>query len=85
MEAPASRGKKPAIVRCCGGIGMADGLLELIPSARVGHGLCTDESHRPVEYLVRLSEPEGRIFIPCDPMTDRHQPRTPSKSSRIAA
>jgi uracil phosphoribosyltransferase len=51
------------------GIGMADGLQELIPSARVGHiGLYRDENHRPIEYLVRLPEVEGRIFILCDPM-----------------
>ena len=70
MEAPVIAGKKLAIVPVLrAGIGMADGLLELIPSARVGHiGLYRDESHRPVEYVVRLPEPEGRIFILCDPM-----------------
>src|SRR5258708_12803109 len=48
---------------------MADGLQELIPSARVGHiGLYRDENHRPIEYLVRLPEVDGRIFILCDPM-----------------
>ncbi len=70
MEAPVIAGKKLAIVPVLrAGIGMADGLLELIPSARVGHiGLYRDETHRPVEYLVRLPEPEGRVFILCDPM-----------------
>jgi uracil phosphoribosyltransferase len=44
-------------------------LLELLPSARVGHiGLYRDENHRPVEYVVRLPEIEGRTFIICDPM-----------------
>jgi uracil phosphoribosyltransferase len=70
MEAPVIAGKKLAIVPVLrAGIGMADGLLELIPSARVGHiGLYRDDTHRPVEYLVRLPETEGRIFILCDPM-----------------
>jgi uracil phosphoribosyltransferase len=70
MEAPVIAGKKLAIVPVLrAGIGMADGLLELIPSARVGHiGLYRDEHHRPVEYVVRLPELEGRVFILCDPM-----------------
>jgi len=70
LEAPVIAGKKLAIVPVLrAGIGMADGLLELIPSARVGHiGLYRDENHRPVEYLVRLPEVEGRFFILCDPM-----------------
>ncbi len=70
MEAPVIAGKKLAIVPVLrAGIGMADGLLELIPSARVGHiGLYRDASHRPVEYVVRLPEIEGRDFILCDPM-----------------
>lgn len=70
MDAPVIAGKKLAIVPVLrAGIGMADGLQELIPSARVGHiGLYRDESHRPVEYVVRLPEVEGRTFILCDPM-----------------
>lgn len=70
MEAPVIAGKKLAIVPVLrAGIGMADGLLELLPSARVGHiGLYRDENHRPIEYVVRLPEVEGRIFIVCDPM-----------------
>ena len=70
MDAPVIAGKKLAIVPVLrAGIGMADGLQELIPSARVGHiGLYRDEAHQPVEYLVRLPEVEGRIFIVCDPM-----------------
>ncbi len=49
---------------------MADGLLDLLPSARVGHiGVYRDhETHRPVEYLVKLPETEGRMFILTDPM-----------------
>jgi uracil phosphoribosyltransferase len=70
MEAPVIAGKKLAIVPVLrAGIGMADGLQELIPSARVGHiGVYRDENHRPVEYVVRLPEVEGRRFILCDPM-----------------
>jgi len=70
MQAPVIAGKKLTVVPVLrAGIGMADGLLELIPSARVGHiGLYRDENHRPVEYVVRLPEVGGRIFILCDPM-----------------
>ena len=69
--APVIAGKKLAVVPILrAGIGMADGLLDLLPSARVGHvGLYRDhETHRPVEYLVKLPEPEGRLFILTDPM-----------------
>ena len=70
MQAPVIAGKKLAIVPVLrAGIGMADGLQDLIPSARIGHiGLYRDENHRPVEYLVRLPEMDGRMFILCDPM-----------------
>src|SRR5581483_930928 len=52
MEAPVIAGKKLAIVPVLrAGIVMAEGLLQLVPSARVGHtGLYRDERHRPVEY-----------------------------------
>jgi uracil phosphoribosyltransferase len=70
MQAPVIAGKKVAIVPVLrAGLGMADGLLALIPSARQGHiGLYRGEDHRPVEYYVRLPDPEGRLFIVCDPM-----------------
>jgi uracil phosphoribosyltransferase len=70
MDAPVIAGRKLAIVPVLrAGIGMADGLLDLIPSARVGHiGLYRNDDHRPVEYLVRLPELEGRQFIVVDPM-----------------
>lgn len=70
MQAPVIAGKKLAIVPVLrAGIGMADGLLELIPSARVGHiGVYRGPDLKPVEYLVRLPEVEGRTFILCDPM-----------------
>ena len=49
---------------------MADGLLELVPGARVGHiGLYRDPvTKKPHEYLVKLPEVEGRTFILVDPM-----------------
>ena len=49
---------------------MADGLLELMPSARVGHvGVYRDpESLEAIEYLVKLPETKGRLFIVVDPM-----------------
>lgn len=51
------------------GLGMADGFLELMPSARVGHiGMYRDENKRPVEYLVKLPDLEGRTFFLVDPM-----------------
>ena len=70
LAAPVIAGKKVAIVPVLrAGLGMADGLLDLLPSARQGHiGLYRAEDNRPVEYYVRLPETEGRLFILCDPM-----------------
>src|SRR3954466_15036966 len=71
MDAPMLAGKKLAIVPILrAGLGMAEGLHELVPSAREGHiGLYRDhETKQPVEYLVKLPEPEGRIFVLVDPM-----------------
>lgn len=71
MKAPVIMGKKVAVVPILrAGQGMAEGLLELMPSARVGHvGLYRDpNTKRPVKYLCKLPEPEGRIFIVVDPM-----------------
>lgn len=71
MAAPVLAGKKPVIVPVLrAGLGMAEGLEELMPAARVGHiGLYRDEkTHEPVEYLIRLPDAEGRIFILVDPM-----------------
>jgi uracil phosphoribosyltransferase len=71
MQAPVIAGKKLCVVPILrAGMGMAEGLLELVPAARVGHiGLYRDhETHRPVEYLVKLPEAEGRTFILVDPM-----------------
>jgi uracil phosphoribosyltransferase len=71
IDAPVIAGKKLAIVPILrAGIGMSDGLLELVPSARVGHiGVFRDpDTHQPVEYLVRLPDTSDRTFILCDPM-----------------
>jgi len=70
MDAPVIAGRKLAVVPVLrAGVGMSDGLVELIPSARIGHiGVYRDEHHRPVEYLVRLPDLEDRTFILCDPM-----------------
>lgn len=53
------------------GLGMLDGMLKLIPAARVGHvGLYRDpETLQPVEYYVKLpSDIEERELIVIDPM-----------------
>ena len=70
MQAPVIAGKKVAVVAVLrAGLGMADGLIKLIPSARQGHiGLYRGNDNQPVEYYVRLPEIEGRTFIVCDPM-----------------
>jgi uracil phosphoribosyltransferase len=53
------------------GLGMVDGMLELIPNAKVGHiGLYRDpDTHRPVEYYCKLpADIENRQVIVVDPM-----------------
>ena len=65
------KGKKLVIIPILrAGLGMSEGLLDLMPSARVGHiGLYRGPDHKPVEYLVKLpSKLEGRRVILCDPM-----------------
>lgn len=71
MDAPVIDGKKQVIVPILrAGLGMAEGLEELMPAARIGHiGLYRDhDTKQPVEYLVKLPNPEGRLFILVDPM-----------------
>jgi uracil phosphoribosyltransferase len=70
-EAPILAGKKPAIVSILrAGLGMAEGIHELIPNAREGHiGLYRDPvTKKPVEYYCKLPEPSGRLVILVDPM-----------------
>lgn len=52
------------------GLGMAEGFLDLMPRALVGHiGLYRDPiTKMPVEYLVKLPDPTDRLFIVLDPM-----------------
>ena len=65
-------GKKLAIVPILrAGLGMVDGLLRLVPVARVGHiGLYRDpETHEPVEYYCKMPPDIGeRLVIIVDPM-----------------
>ena len=72
MKAKMISGKKLAVVPILrAGLGMVDGLLELVPVAKVGHiGLYRDpETHKPVEYYCKLpSDIEDRIVILVDPM-----------------
>lgn len=72
MTAKKIKGKKVAIIPILrAGLGMVDGLLSLIPAAKVGHiGLYRDpETHTPVEYYCKLPiDVEKRIVILCDPM-----------------
>jgi len=65
-------GKKLAIVPILrAGLGMVDAMVELIPSAKIGHiGLYRDpETHKPVEYYCKLPEDiENREVFVVDPM-----------------
>ena len=65
-------GKKLAIIPILrAGLGMVDKMVELIPSAKIGHiGLYRDpETHKPVEYYCKLPEDIGnrQVFV-VDPM-----------------
>ena len=65
------QGKKLAVVPILrAGLGMVDGMLSIIPSAKIGHiGLYRDENKQPVEYLVRMPpELKNRRCIIVDPM-----------------
>ena len=72
MKAKVIAGKKMAIVPILrAGIGMVEGLLRLVPVAKVGHiGLYRDpKTHTPVEYYSKLpADIEERIVIVVDPM-----------------
>ena len=71
-QAKVLSGKKIGIVPILrAGIGMVDGILKLIPAAKVGHiGLYRDpETLQPIEYYVKLpADVEERDFILVDPM-----------------
>lgn len=72
MKAPKLAGPKLALVSILrAGNGLLDGMLELIPSARVGFvGLYRDEETlEPVEYYFKVpSQLEERLVIAVDPM-----------------
>jgi len=72
MESPTIKGKKlvfASILRA--GNGLLDGMLDLVPAARVAHiGIYRDhETLQPVEYYFKApSELENRLIIVVDPM-----------------
>ena len=72
MKAKIVSGRKLAIVPILrAGLGMVEGLRELVPVAKVGHiGLYRDETtHQPVEYYCKLPEDiHDRLVIVTDPM-----------------
>lgn len=66
------KGKKMAIIPILrAGLGMVDGVLQMIPAAKIGHiGLYRDpDTHEPVEYYCKLPADcgEREIFV-VDPM-----------------
>ena len=71
MKAPTIAGKKVVIAPILrAGLGMVDGLLTLIPSARVGHiGMYRDEETcKPVFYYYKMPANKDRLVILTDPM-----------------
>ena len=69
---PMIAGKKLAIVPILrAGLGMVEGVLTLVPTAKVGHiGLCrNEETHEPEEYYCKLPNPiDQRTIVVVDPM-----------------
>ena len=65
-------GKKLGIIPILrAGLGMVNGMLSLIPTAKVGHiGLYRDEeTHEPHEYYCKLPDPiDQRLIVVLDPM-----------------
>ena len=72
MTAKELAGKKLAVVPILrAGLGMVEGMLAMIPAAKVGHiGLYRDpETLVPVEYYCKLPDPiEQRLIVLTDPM-----------------
>ena len=72
MTAKAISGRKLAFVPILrAGLGMVDGVVELVPTAKVGHiGMYLDpETHEPVDYYCKLpSDIPERDVIVLDPM-----------------
>ncbi|WP_234729974.1 uracil phosphoribosyltransferase [Acidocella facilis] len=72
MQAVQVQGKKLCFISILrAGAGILDGMLDLVPAARVGHvGLYRDhETHEPVEYYFKVPEAlEERLCVVVDPM-----------------
>jgi len=71
MDAPTIDGKKLALISILrAGNGLLDGVLELIPAARVGFiGLYRDhETLQPVQYYYKVPSLKDRLTIALDPM-----------------
>lgn len=71
MKAPKIAGKKVVVVPILrAGLGMVDGLMKLMPSARIGHiGLYRDEETcLPVFYYYKMPVSKDRLVILTDPM-----------------
>lgn len=72
MRAPVIAGKKLCLISILrAGNGILEGMLDLMPEARVGHiGLYRDEETlKPVEYYFKVPDAlEERTVIVCDPM-----------------
>ena len=70
--APMIAGKKMAVVPILrAGLGMVNGILALVPTAKVGHiGLYRDPvTHEPHEYYCKLPDPiDQRTIVVVDPM-----------------
>jgi len=78
IQTPITKTKQPVLVDKTpviapilrAGLGMSDGLEDLIPSATIGHiGMYRDEETKePVEYLIRLPDLTDRTVFLVDPM-----------------
>jgi uracil phosphoribosyltransferase len=71
MAANRVAGKKLVLVPILrAGLGMVDGILQLVPSARVGHvGLYRDhETLEPISYYFKIPEGRDRDYFLLDPM-----------------
>lgn len=72
MQAPFLKGKKLVFVPVLrAGLGLAEGLLELVPAARVGHvGLYREpQTMTAVEYYFKVPDNlDERLVVVCDPL-----------------
>ena len=72
MKAPVVDGKKLVLIAILrAGLGLVDGMLKIVPNARVGHiGLFRDpKTLEPVEYFYKVpSDLSDRDVVVCDPM-----------------